>query len=76
MNRRKLKQIADHIVDLKGEVDAIWQVEQDRYDNMSERRQGSEKGEAMSAEINALESIVYSLDEAIEHFDGLLGDIR
>lgn len=50
---------------LKDEVDAIRQDEQDKYDNLPESLQGSERGEAIQEAIDTLESADSSLDDAL-----------
>lgn len=54
--------IAGQITDLKDQIEAIRDEEQDYFDNMPESLQGGEKGEAAEAAISALETAVDALD--------------
>lgn len=69
MNNERRKQIAallDRIESVCSEVEELQSEEQDYYDCMPESIQGGEKGENAQAAIDALDSAVQSLREAVE----------
>lgn len=61
----RLQRIIEKLADLKEQIEAIGEQEQDAYDNASERVQDGEKGDAMQAAVRDLESAAYSIEEAM-----------
>jgi hypothetical protein len=64
-DRRKLIQQAwDKLAEVREEIEAIKNDEQDAYDNLPESLQQGERGEAMYDAIDYLESACESIEEA------------
>ena len=53
----------DAITDLKEQLEAIMDEEQEYYDNMPESLQGSEKGDMAQEAIDQISEAVFTLDE-------------
>ena len=68
MNAQGRKEIAKYIASLeeiKDKLDSMMDEEQDKFDNMPEGLQESERGEAMQEAIKQLETACDNLDEVI-----------
>ena len=68
MNAQGRKEIAKYIASLeeiKDKLDSMMDEEQDKFDNMPEGLQESERGEAMQEAIEQLETACDNLDEVI-----------
>ena len=68
MNAQGRKEIAKYIAsleDIKDKLDSMMDEEQDKFDNMPEGLQESERGEAMQEAIEQLGTACDNLDEAI-----------
>ena len=68
MNAQGRKEIAKYIASLeeiKDKLDSMMDEEQDKFDNMPEGLQESERGEAMQEAIEQLEAACDNLDEVI-----------
>jgi hypothetical protein len=61
----KLRTAQQAIADISGDIEAIRDEEQDKYDNMPESLQSGDKGERMNEGIEHLTSLL----DAIESFD-------
>lgn len=68
-NRMKISEWIDKLNDIKGEVDAMQEEESNKYDNLPEGLQDSEKGEAIYESVENLESAANSLEEAIDYLE-------
>ena len=60
-----LKQNLPYLKQIQGFVESLAEVEQEAFDNLSERAQESEKGEAMEERAGYLEDAASSLEDAI-----------
>lgn len=71
---RTIRDAATKISGLQSDIEAIRDQEQEKLDNMPESLQGGEKGEKMTAIIEALTTIVdfdtASLTDAIDEVEG------
>ena len=68
MNAQGRKEIAKYIASLeeiKDKLDSMMDEEQDKFDNMPEGLQESERGEVMQEAIKQLETACDNLDEVI-----------
>ena len=68
MNAQGRKEIAKYIASLeeiKDKLDSMMDEEQDKFDNMPEGLQESERGEAMQEAIEQLETACDNLDEEL-----------
>lgn len=63
--RKALAQVADELRNLESKIEELMNEEQDYYDNMPEGLQGSEKGEKSQAAIDAMESALSTVGEAL-----------
>ena len=66
MNRKQLSDLISRIETIHGELDEIKDGEEEKFDNMPENLQDSEKGEALSEIIDFLDSASESLNESVE----------
>lgn len=62
----KLQRIIEKMADLKEQIEAIGEQEQDAFDNASERVQDSDKGDAMQSAVQDLEAAASSIEEAMD----------
>lgn len=79
---KKLNKLSDlierccvELEEAKNEMETLQEQEQDRYDNMSERMQESEKGCALYELIEALEEAVSRLDDSVTELYDISADI-
>lgn len=75
MNKKTLDEVATlqgRVNDLLGEVEAIRDVEQEKYDNLPESLQGGDMGERMQTAIDALDSALTALSDA----ESSLGEVE
>lgn len=66
MNRKQLSDLISRIETIREELDEIKDGEEEKFDNMPENLQDSEKGEALSEIIDFLDSASESLNESVE----------
>lgn len=74
MNSKQRKQIDVIVIslgDLKDELELLASEESDKYDNLSEGLQASERGQAIEEAAAALERAVSSVDDAINELETL-----
>lgn len=72
MNAKVRKEIAKHIASLneiKDKVESIMENEQEKYDNMPEGLQDSERADEMLEAVDNLDSAVSSIEEAVEYLE-------
>ena len=72
MNAKVRKEIAKHIASLneiKDKVESIMENEQEKYDNMPEGLQDSERADEMLEAIDNLDSAVSSIEDAVEYLE-------
>lgn len=75
MNAQGRKEIAKYIAtleEIKDKLESMQEDEQDKFDNMPEGLQESERGEAMQEAIDAIETACGSLDDAIDTLQGIV----
>ena len=66
MNRKQLSDLISRIETIHEELYEIKDGEEEKFDNMPENLQDSEKGEALSEIIDFLDSASESLNESVE----------
>jgi len=71
--RKTLQGYVESLDEIKCAIDEMAEEEQDKYDNMPEGLQESERGEAMQEAIDNLESASSSLEEAIDYLNEIIG---
>ncbi len=64
--RKRLSAIAQKLVDIQTDLEAIRDEEQDAFDNLPESIQGGEKGQTMEECISTMDDAVSSLSDAQE----------
>ena len=72
MQRKTLQGYVESLGEIKNAIDEMTEEEQDKYDNMPEGLQESERGEAMQEAIDNLESASSSLEEAIDYINEIV----
>ena len=72
----KLNSITTMIEDLKSDLETYAEEEQDKYDNMPESLQYSERGEAMQEAADALNDLVSRLDGSVSELYDISSDIE
>ena len=74
MNAQGRKEIAKYVAtleEIKDKLETMRSEEEDKFDNMPEGLQESERGEAMQEAIENLESATDSLQEAIDTLEDI-----
>lgn len=74
MNAQGRKEIAKHIASLneiKDKVESIMENQQEKYDNMPEGLQDSERADEMLEAVDNLDSAVSSIEEAVEYLENI-----
>lgn len=66
MNRKQLSDLISRIETIHEELDEIKDSEEEKFDNLPENLQDSEKGEAFSEIIDFLDTASESLKESVE----------
>lgn len=70
--RKELQGYADSLDEIKCAIEEMQETEQEKLDNMPESLQESERGDAMQAAIDNLESAASSLEEAIDYLNEIV----
>lgn len=65
--RKAIQEIIEKCEDLKSQIETIKDEEQEAFDNMPENLQGSERGEAMEAAADNLDSAFSSMEEVLDY---------
>lgn len=76
-DRKKAQQLAEELAalflkleDIKSEIETLQEAEQEKFDNMSEGLQQSEKGQKIEEAANALSDIVSNVESALVEIEG------
>lgn len=72
-DRKKVSEWIDTLIDMKAEIENMQEDQQEKYDNLPEGLQDSEKGEALEEAANTLEEVSDSVDSAIESLQEIAG---
>lgn len=64
MNKTYVKKQIGVLEEMVSNLETLRENLQEKYDNMSETRQESEKGEALYAQIDEVQSTIYNLENA------------
>lgn len=72
-DRKKVGEWIENLSKVKSEIEDMQQDQQDKYDNMPEGLQDSEKGEALEEAANTLEEVSESVGSAIESLQEIAG---
>ena len=68
--RKVLKDIYIIIAEARDNLDAVYDEEEEYKNNIPENLQGSERYERAEAAVDALESAITSLEEALDYIEG------
>lgn len=66
-NRKQIQKWIDNLEEIKTGIENMVFEETDKYDNMPESLQESERGESIQEAIENLDSSTMSIDDAIEY---------
>lgn len=72
MNRKQLSDLISRIETIHEELDEIKDGEEEKFDNLPENLQDSEKGEAFSEVIDFLDTAVEDLNDAVEQIQNAI----
>ena len=67
--RKRINELMEGLQSIRDEIEMIADQEQEKYDNLPESLQSSERGETLESVIESLQSGMGSIDEAIEYFE-------
>ena len=70
--RKMLQDIIDELDAQREQIEAVQKEEQEAYDNLPESIQDSERGEAMSGNVDDLESAASDLEDIISNLQDIL----
>lgn len=72
--REAIDKLIERAVELRGEIEAVLEEEQEYLDNMPDSFRDGEKGQAVEGNILCLEGAVENLTEAEENLDSAKGN--
>ena len=72
--KEELKKILTALIEYQEYIDTLADEEQDRFDQLSERSQESERGEALEEQISNLEYASDDLEDAIDMLKEVIGE--
>lgn len=67
--RQQLEKLIGELDDIKNQVEALRDEEQDYYDNMPESLQGGEKGDIATEAISQLDEAISNIEYAIDNIE-------
>lgn len=73
-NRKKIEEFVTKLEDIKSGIEDMQAGEEDKYDNLPEGIQDSEKGEAICDAIENLSCAASSLEESIDYLNDTIGN--
>lgn len=68
-DRKLVSEWADKLDEIKSDIEAMQEEQEERFDNLPEGIQDSERGEEFQAAIENLESSASSIEEAIDYLN-------
>ena len=71
-DKKQLAIILSQLEEIRETIDSIKGLEEEKYDNMSDGWQESERGVAMSENIDSLDTCYSCLDDAVEAINEIL----
>ena len=71
-DRKRLAELIEKIQSLVNEVDKIGQSEQEKYDNLTEGLQSSERGQRYQEVADAIESACSTIEDGLSELNDLL----
>ena len=71
-DKKQLAIILSQLEEIRETIESIKGLEEEKYDNMSEGWQESERGVAMSENIDSLDTCYSALDDAVEAINEIL----
>ena len=70
--RKRLGEIETILLDVKCELDGMADEEQEKFDNLSEGLQASERGQTFEANSEFLKEMVAGLDDALNGLESIV----
>ena len=71
--RKEIEKLTESLDEIKCAVENIQSDEEEKFDNLPEGIQDSERGEEFQAAIENLESAASSIEEAIDYLNEIIG---
>lgn len=71
--RKHIDDLLEQLEIIKGEIEEIRDEEQEKFDNLNEYLQNSEKGEAFTTAIDNLDSAVGSIEDVTSYLEEAKG---
>lgn len=71
-DKKQLAIILSQLEEIRKTIDSIKGLEEEKHDNMSDGWQESERGMAMSENIDSLDTVFSGLDDAVEAINEIL----
>ena len=71
-DKKQLQAMMQQLEDIRAAIEAMKDAEEEKYDNMSEGWQESERGCTMYDNIDSLDSCYSGLDDAVEAINEIL----
>lgn len=68
-DRKLVSEWSDKLYKIKSEIEAMKEEQEERFDNMPEGLQDSERADEMLDAIDNLDSAVSSIEEAVEYLE-------
>lgn len=72
--RKETEKFYNRILDMKEQLEAIRDEEQEAFDNMPEPIQYSDRGQQMEWKIEQMNSTLDSMQEVIDYLENILND--
>ena len=67
--RKQIEELIDKLEGIKGEIEEMQSAEQEKFDNLSEGLQQSERGQGYEQAAEYLQTAVDSIDEALSNLE-------
>lgn len=72
LGRKQIEAIISKLEDLRDEIEALKDEEQEKYDNLPESLQDSERGETFTDNVDNMETAYDDIDDAISNLQEIL----
>ena len=71
-DKKQLQAMMQQLEDIRAVIEAMKEAEEEKYDNMSDGWQESERGYTMSENIDSLDTCYSGLEDAVEAINEIL----
>lgn len=72
LGRKQIEAIISKLEDLRDEIETLKDEEQEKYDNLPESLQDSERGETFTDNVDNMETAYDDIDDAISNLQEIL----